>query len=58
MIDLEETDRISIDDYHLRFLPAFQTYRFDEGDSALVVTGVSKRGESYRVTIRPNIAEP
>jgi hypothetical protein len=58
MVDLDETDRVSIDKFHLRFLPAFQVYSFDNVDSTFIVTGISKRGESYRVVIRPTIAVP
>jgi hypothetical protein len=57
-VDLEETDRISINDFHLRFLPAFQTYRFDDAEGTLIVTGISKTGKPYSVVIRPTIEEP
>lgn len=57
-LDLDETDRIGVDDYHLRFKPRWQTYRFEEADGTLVVEGVSAKGDRYRVRIRPTIAAP
>ncbi|MBY5785298.1 hypothetical protein HFN62_16400 [Rhizobium leguminosarum] len=58
-IDLRETRRVSVDEYHLQFLPRFQTYVHDEETHSLIITSSSKKmGGAYKVTIMPSMEKP
>lgn len=58
-VDIDDTKKVSIDDFHLSFNPAFQIYTYDRVDHALIITASSaKMGGRYTVTIKPNIEEP
>jgi hypothetical protein len=59
MVDLDETSKVSVDTFHLRFRPAFQKYSYDRFDHSLVISDTSqKMGGRYEVRITPNIEEP
>lgn len=58
-VDLDEIDGVSIDDFHLRFVPRYQVYEFDATSSSLTISGTSgKMGGRYEVEITPKIPEP
>lgn len=59
MIDIDDSAKVRIEDFHLRFNPAFQTYRFDKAQKTLSISDTSpKMGGRYCVIIRPAIEEP
>lgn len=59
MVDIEDTAKVSITDFHLSFKPAFQNYSYDPSDHSLLITDTSpKMGGKYEVRIKPNIEEP
>lgn len=58
-VDIEDTAKVRIEEFHLRFSPAFQIYIFDEADHSLVISDSSpKMGGRYEVRIKPSIEEP
>ena len=58
-VDIDDTPKVRIDDFHLSFKAAFQKYFYDASDHALVISDISpKMGGRYEVRIRPNIEEP
>jgi hypothetical protein len=51
---IEETDDLTVDDYHTKFLPiGAGTCRYDKQANALVVGGRSPKMGAYSVTITP-----
>ncbi|MDQ4421794.1 hypothetical protein OOT33_15315 [Sphingobium sp. DEHP117] len=58
-IDIDETTQVTIDDFHMRFHPRWQDYRFEESDHSLLISGSSgKMGGDYSVRVRPMIERP
>lgn len=58
-IEIDGTEKIRADDFHLGFGPGYQNYVFDQSDKSLVISDKSpKMGGEYQVRIRPNIVEP
>lgn len=58
-VDLDDTAKIRIEDFHLRFQPAYQDYSYDEQDHTLTISDSSpKMGGDYRVVITPTLATP
>ena len=52
-VSLDETDDLSVDDFHLDFFPRYQTYQLDENDN-LVISGRSEKMQgNYKVEIQP-----
>lgn len=54
-IDIDETPRMDVDDFHLRANAAFGRYQLDEDSGELVVSGDSpeKMGGKYSIRILP-----
>lgn len=58
-VDIDDTKKVKIEDFHLSFKAAFQKYVYDHSDHALVISDASpKMGGKYEVRIKPNIEEP
>lgn len=58
-IDLRETSKVSVNDYHLQFSPRFQTYEYDDEMHSLIITASSKKmGGAYKVVITPSMELP
>jgi len=58
-IDIDDTTKVAIDDFHLRFQARWQDYRYDEGDHTLVISGSSdKMGGDYSIRVMPTIEPP
>lgn len=58
-IDIDDTEKVTIDNFHLRFQARWQDYRFDESDHALLISGSSdKMGGDYSIRVRPTIEPP
>lgn len=58
-IDIDDTNKATIDDFHLQFHARWQKYRYDESDSALLISGASdKVGGDYSLRITPTIERP
>lgn len=58
-IDIDDTTRVTIDDFHLRFQARWQDYRYDHCDHALVISGSSdKMGGNYSIRVKPTIEPP
>ena len=58
-VDIDDTAKVRIEDFHLQFKPAFQKYTYDPADHALLISDTSpKMGGNYTVRIKPNIDEP
>jgi hypothetical protein len=58
-IDIDDTTKVKIEDFHLRFHARWQDYRYDESDHALVISGSSdKMGGDYSVRVTPTIEPP
>lgn len=58
-VDIDDTSKVRIEDFHLRFKAAFQQYTYDRSSHSLVISDTSpKMGGRYEVRIRPNIEEP
>jgi hypothetical protein len=58
-VDIDDTSKIRIEDFHLQFSPAFQNYFYDATDKTLIISDSSpKMGGKYWVIIRPSIEEP
>jgi len=56
-INIDETDELTLADFHLQFSPDFQSYSFDTDNDTLVVEGSSqKMGGGYMVRIHPRTA--
>jgi len=54
MIDIDETDEMSVDDYHLRILASFGEYKLKKSSGELVISGTSpKMGGAYSIRILP-----
>lgn len=52
-VSLEEDGPLVSEMFHLDFSPDLQTYEFDKGSQALIITGNSKKMGKYRVEIVP-----
>ena len=53
-IDIDERGDLMVNQFHLKFLPNFQSFIFDEDNGTLVVEGSSdKIGGDYLVRIHP-----
>lgn len=58
-IDIDDTTKVTIDDFHLRFHARWQDYRYDDSDHALLISGSSdKMGGDYSVRVKPTIEPP
>jgi hypothetical protein len=58
-IDIDDTKKVKIEDFHLRFSPSFQRYFYNDTDKTLIISDSSpKMGGRYRLIIRPTIDEP
>jgi hypothetical protein len=54
MIDITETGRMTVDDYHLRIVAAFGEYKLNPSSGELIVSNVSaKMGGNYSIRILP-----
>ncbi|TXN27398.1 hypothetical protein [Methylobacterium sp. WL19] len=58
-IDIDDTDKVDINSFHLSFNPAFQKYAYEKSDHSLVVTDSSdKMGGKYEVRMTPAMRKP
>jgi hypothetical protein len=58
-IDLDDTAKVRIEDFHLSFKPMFQDYQFEEEDNSLTISAASpKMGGEYSVKVMPTREEP
>lgn len=58
-IDLDDTAKVRIEDFHLNFKPMFQDYQFDDDDNSLTIRDSSaKMGGKYSVKVMPTLEEP
>lgn len=58
-IDLDDTAKVKIEDFHLSYKPVFQDYQFDQDDNSLIISASSaKMGGEYSVKVIPTLAEP
>jgi hypothetical protein len=59
VVDIDDTAKVKIEEFHLRFNPSFQIYLYDEDTKTLTISGSSdKMVGRYEVEISPAIAEP
>ena len=55
-IDIDEMGELTVEDFHLRFSPDFQSFTFDTDNDTLVVEGSSpKMGGDYMVRMHPRV---
>ncbi|TPI54203.1 hypothetical protein FJ420_30645 [Mesorhizobium sp. B3-1-3] len=58
-VDIDDTAKVRIEDFHLGFKAAFQKYKYDKTTKNLVVSASSpKMGGAYKVTISPSLQNP
>ena len=58
-IDIDDTAKVRIEDFHLRFKPAFQNYKYNDVEKTLIISDTSpKMGGRYCIVIHPTIREP
>lgn len=58
-IELDETVKIKVEEFHLSFTPSFQRYRYDLKSKVLLIKGSSaKMSGEYKVLIKPTISQP
>ncbi|ETR94496.1 hypothetical protein [Acinetobacter lactucae] len=52
-IDIDETKKISSENYHLNFTTRFQQYKFDSEDNSLIISGTSAKMQgAYEVKLK------
>lgn len=58
-VNIDDTEKVRIEDFHLSFKAAFQKYEYDDDEKSLIISGSSlKMGGSYKIWVRPTILEP